>query len=82
MFDQLYKSSQAIARHEAAPYAQKRSRFLLEYLVTDRNLARNTQMSVVCRAIWDSDATINETRFDRAETRCRDPCAVSHNRLW
>jgi hypothetical protein len=37
---------------------------------------------IVCRAIWDSDATINETRFDRAETRCRDPCAVSHNRLW
>jgi alkylated DNA nucleotide flippase Atl1 len=40
------------------------------------------QMAVVYRVIWDSDVTINETRFDRAETRCRDPCAVSHNRLW
>lgn len=28
MFDQLYKSSLAITRHEAAPYAQERSRYL------------------------------------------------------
>ena len=28
MFDQLYKSSQAIARHEAAPYVQERNRYL------------------------------------------------------
>jgi integrase/recombinase XerD len=28
VFDQLYKSSLAIARHEAAPYAQERSRYL------------------------------------------------------
>jgi hypothetical protein len=47
-----------------------------------RHGTRSSELDVVCRAIWDSDATINETRFDRAETRCRDPCAVSHNRLW
>lgn len=28
MFDQLYKSSRAIAHHEAAPYARERSRYL------------------------------------------------------
>ena len=37
---------------------------------------------VVCRAIWDSDATLNETGFDRLGTACEDACTVAHNRLW
>ena len=37
---------------------------------------------VVCRAIWDSDATLNETGFDRLGTTSGDACAVAHNRLW
>ncbi len=41
-----------------------------------------TMQTVVCRAIWDSDATLNETGFDRLDTACGDARAVAHNRLW
>ena len=37
---------------------------------------------VVCLAIWDSDATLNETGFDLLDTASGDACTVAHNRLW
>ena len=39
-------------------------------------------LRVVCRAIWDSDGTLNETGSDHLDTACGDACTVAHNRLW
>ena len=50
MFDQLYKSSQTIARHEAAPYAQERSRYL-EYC-RQRGDALSTVITKASDLLW------------------------------
>jgi len=50
MFDQLYKSSQAITRHEAAPYAQERSRYL-EYC-RQRGDALSTVITKASDLLW------------------------------
>ena len=50
MFDQLYKSSQAITRHEGAPYAQERSRYL-EYC-RQRGDALSTVITKASDLLW------------------------------
>lgn len=50
MFDQLYKSSQAITRHEAAPYVQERSRYL-EYC-WQRGDALSTVITKASDLLW------------------------------
>ena len=50
MFDQLYKSSQTIARHQAAPYAQERSRYL-EYC-RQRGDALSTVITKASDLLW------------------------------
>ncbi len=50
MFEQLYKSSQAIARHEAAPYAEERRRYLA--YCRQRGDALSTVISKASDLLW------------------------------
>lgn len=50
MFDQLYKSSEAKARHEAAPYAQERSRYLAH--CRQREEAFSTVITKASDLLW------------------------------
>ena len=50
MFDQLYKSSQTITRHEAAPYAQERSRYLA--YCRQRGDATSTLLTKASDLVW------------------------------
>ena len=50
MFDQPYESSRAIARHEAAPYARERSRYL-EYC-RQRGETLSTVMTKASDLLW------------------------------
>jgi VanZ family protein len=38
--------------------------------------------TVVCRAIWDSDARLKEIGFDFFDTASGDACTLAPNRLW
>lgn len=56
--------------------------FFAPRTVSLNDLLAETLGTVVCRAIWDSDARLKEIGFDFFDTASGDACTLAPNRLW